>query len=475
MASEDIFAYFLANGNPDDDGKRVSYLLWFLDHFPSTEFSGIDRILYEYASFSGALRVPFKLDYAEVFCSDVLRKLLIKHKIKVTGTEDLNFEDPSALENALRITTETLRDIIINWETNRDNYSISDFIVSAKSFMHRRLDERLTDILSGTFEMKSDTDDTEKALSWAQVQLENIKNIYDESTLEELDVTTQSALKGINAEFICDTGLEGIDSDIDGIYTTQLGGVEAAPGTGKTRFALGVWTYRAAVYYKRNVLYFSLEQNVAECEAMLVARHVFELFQLQIPDKLIYKKKVPDEYKEQVEAARVDLFESGKYGKITIIACDLYMETFIDKIKSLDRLQGPYDLIIIDYMALITEKNKYGKPKAIGEIVSYCYREFKRYVRNHNKAGIAVNQLNRDGIAASKADKEITTDMAQGGLEVYRSTDFNLTISATKEMELQHVRRISQPKKRSSEGMGSLIVNVRLGICLWYQQAKKII
>ena len=147
------------------------------------------------------------------------------------------------------------------------------------------------------------------------------------------------------------------------------------------------------------------------------------------------------------------------------------METFISKIKAVDRLQGPFDLIIIDYMALISEQSTYGKPKGIGEIVSYCYKSFKKYVRKNKKAGIAVNQLNRDGITASKANKEITTDMAQGGVEVYRSTDFNLTITATNEMELQNKRKIVQPKKRSSQGMGAILVDVRLGICLWYQQA----
>lgn len=466
----DIFSYFVASGDPVADGKRTSQLLWFVDNFPSTEFHGEDRIMYEYAQFSSTLRIPFKADYLAVFCDNELRKFLIKTKIRITGTEDLNYDDPSALETAYKIVTEALKDVIVVWE--REPHDPMDFIVSAKSFIHGQLDTRLTETLSSAFNMKSDTEDPAKALTYAQMQLENIRDIYDESILEELDVTT-SSVKVTKPEFVSDTGLPGIDRDIDGIYTTQLGGVEAAPGTGKTRFALGVWAYRAAVFFQKNVLYYSLEQSKEECEAMLVSRHIYELYGIQIPDKLIFKDKVPEEYVEQVKSARMDLFESGKYGKIQIEAVDLYMETFIQKIKSIDRLKGPFDLIIIDYMALIAEQNTYGKPKNIGEIVSYCYKSFKKYVRREKKAGIAVNQLNREGIAASKANKEITTEMAQGGIEVYRSTDFNLTISATAEMELQNKRKISQPKKRSSEGMGSLMVDVRLGISLWYQQAKK--
>lgn len=464
----DIFSYFVANDDPEADGKRVSQMMWFVENFPSTEFKGEDRVMYEYLQFSSVLRIPLKSDYLAVFCEDDLRKFLIKTKIRVSGTEDLNYNDPSALETAHKIISDILKDIINVW--SKDPKNPQDFIVNAKSFMHSQLDSRLSDVLAASFDMKSDTEDSVKALNYAQVQLENLRDIYDESILEELDMTTASAT-AVHPEFVCDTGLPGVDRDIDGIYSTQLGGVEAAPGTGKTRFALGVWGYRAAVLYHKNVLFYSLEQSKEECEAMLIARHVFELFQIQIPDKLIFKDKVPEEYKQQVESARIDLFESGKYGKIRIEATDLYMETFISKIKAVDRLQGPFDLIIIDYMALISEQSTYGKPKGIGEIVSYCYKSFKKYVRKNKKAGIAVNQLNRDGITASKANKEITTDMAQGGVEVYRSTDFNLTITATNEMELQNKRKIVQPKKRSSQGMGAILVDVRLGICLWYQQA----
>ena len=60
------------------------------------------------------------------------------------------------------------------------------------------------------------------------------------------------------------------------------------------------------------------------------------------------------------------------------------------------------------------------------KIVSRGYRMFKRYVRKNRKGGISVNQFNREGIAASKADKEIDATMGAGGIEAYRSTDVNI-------------------------------------------------
>ena len=59
-----------------------------------------------------------------------------------------------------------------------------------------------------------------------------------------------------------------------------------------------------------------------------------------ISDKMITTRSVPPELQPKVEAARIDLFESGKYGKIGIQETDLYLEDFIEKIKTQDRING---------------------------------------------------------------------------------------------------------------------------------------
>lgn len=79
---------------------------------------------------------------------------------------------------------------------------------------------------------------------------------------------------------------------------------------------------------------------------MLVARHTLQMFGDIISDKMITTRSVPPELQPKVEAARIDLFESGKYGKIGIQETDLYLEDFIEKIKTQDRINGPYDIII---------------------------------------------------------------------------------------------------------------------------------
>ena len=59
--------------------------------------------------------------------------------------------------------------------------------------------------------------------------------------------------------------------------------------------------------------------------------------------------------------------------------------------------------------------------------------------------------------------------MAQGGIAVYRNTDYNLAISMTETMKLQQKRRFSQPKVRSSSGFPSFIADTRLGFCYFKQ------
>jgi hypothetical protein len=207
---------------------------------------------------------------------------------------------------------------------------------------------------------------------------------------------------------------------------------------------------------------------------MLTARHNLHMFGDIISDKMITTNTVPAEFKSKVEASRMDLFESNKYGKINIQEANLYLEDFIEKIKTQDRVNGPYDIIIIDHMSLLqTKPPKYGAPPPDYMIVKKAYQRFKRYIRKSKKGGISVNQFNREGIAASKADKEIDATMGAGGIEAYRSTDANITITYTETMEAQGWRKISLPKSRSSAGFGSIMLTTKLGCCYWAQMPKK--
>lgn len=431
----DIFSHFISR-DTKDDGRRVGYILWFVDTFPSFEFKGEDFIMRLYCEYCARLGVPMKSQYFSVYLSTELRKILIETRVKLPGTDNLSYDEPTGLESAYQVATEYLQ----NEFSILESYSsdIQDFPVAADAYMSQRLSERTVEELGKAYEVLSSSDNSQATVDYALDRLILLRDIYSKEHIDQLEDVALREVGTTDFNFVTDTGIRIIDDDISGVYTTQLFSVEAQPGTGKTRFALGVMAYRTAVLYKKNVVYYQLEQTEAEAISMLVARHVFTLYNIQISSGMIQFNRVPPELQDKVTAARIDLFESGKYGKIKIINTDLYYETLEQVFRKDDKLFGPFDLVIVDYMGLIMQKpDKYHKEKLDYQVIAESYRKMKHYMRSTRKCGLAVSQLNREGIAAGKADKEITPEMAQGGIVVYKHTDQNLALTRTATMEAQ--------------------------------------
>lgn len=449
--------------------KRLGYLHWFCSTFPQDEFRQEEYILRAFAEYCVKLDVDLNYKYLGTFLDMNLTPILTKEHIHVAGTESISFDDPHGLATAKLTTKTVILDMFREMEESED--TLDDFKVCADTFMTRRLNERLTEVLNKTFEMTT-TDTNMSAADYAYNAIAELKFVYDRDNLEELD---EDRTEKDESEFLTDTPLQFINDDIGGLYATQLGGIEAQPGTGKTRFAFSCIVYRAVTKYKRNCVIFALEQSKPEVKSIFIAHHVFHLFNVQIDSKLIYRNKVPDELKEMVETAKIDLFESGKYGKIHIEERMLYLESMIGTITTIDRLHGPFDIVVIDYMGLIEQEDstdRYRVRLQDYQIIGRAFRWFKRYVRKTRKGGIAVSQLNGVGIEAGKQDKELDTTMAQGGIEVYRNTDWNIAITMTPEMKAQQKRRFSQPKVRDSAGFPRTVVDTRLGFAYFYQQKK---
>lgn len=465
-----VFTHFISRGNPEEDRRRLHYAAWFISTFPESEFESDELLFYKYLEFSVNMNTILKFDYFQIWIDTELRRILHATNIRVTGCEGLRYEDPLAFETAVRTTNDVLCDTYNALEMMES--VITDFQVNMMSYIRTRMESRLTQALTSTYELLNDTNDvlatTDKLLSEA----EHIRMIYDENKIKKLDENYDD--DSSTDEFVTKCTLDLVDKDSLGLFKTQLFGVEAQPGTGKTRFVLGTYVYEAIVTYHKNVAFYALEQRKKEVKAMLTSHHVYKMFGVKIPDQHILRGLVPDEHKHYVESAGYDLFKSGKYGKVWIYDDDLFVDDLERTLLTHDRISGPFDLVVIDYMGMIKAKPaKYSKYKDVTSILADAYPGFKHYVRTHNKAGIAIGQFNRDGVAAGKADKEITTEMAQGGMVVYRNTDYNIAISMTDTMKAQRKRRFSQPKVRSSEGFPPHIVDVQLGILKFTQAARK--
>ena len=457
-----IFSYFVSR--QDDAGqRRLGYLSWFVLQYPQEEFRREEAIFRNFMGYCSKLSVPLKLSYFEVYLSTELKKFLVESKTKIDGTENLSYEEPNSLETAVQ----TTRDVMLaNYrEIEANAVDLDDFPVMMNAFRVERLNERTTEVLGQTYDLIA-KHGTEDGNAFAMERLTALRETYDEAALEEIanfGVSEQAM------EPVVDSGIPAIDKDIVALCRTQLLDISAPPGAGKTRMAIGVFSHRALLAGK-NVLYYTLEQSKAEIEAMLTSRHLYHMYKDIVSDKMITTKSVPKELQAKVEAARIDILESGRYGKFEVHATDLYLEDFIEKIKMQDRISGPFDVIVIDHMSLMQSiPPKYGRPLDDYRVVAKSYRKFKQFVRNNKKVGISINQFNREGIEASRQDKEINATMGAGGIEAYRSTDANITITYTEAMAAKGQRKISLPKSRSSAGFGSIAVDVRLECCLFAQ------
>lgn len=474
---DDVFSYLLPHLNDDDTirQKRLAHALWFVNNFPESEFEGEELVMYKLLHMASKYGIIASDRYVSVFCATELKPLIAKKNIRIDGLEGLKYEEASALNTA----TEQMKALIYEEYdrlSNIDECVPENFASELIYWMDMQLNKRLVSVYSHGFEMMGNMErgqiGASDALSYTKMKIDSIYAIYDKTKLEELAYATPDANR---VKFVTDTGLPTIDKDSLGFYTTQLVGIEAPPGEGKTRFANGVIGYRAATIYKQNVAIYAAEQNWDEIESLYVSRHVYELYAVVISDSLIRYKKVPDDLIDLVESARFDLFESDKYGAIHIYSDVICYDTMISKFKINDsKVEGGYHVIIIDHMSLLeqsppSEGQYYIKRLDQWQRTSEGFKICKRYARAAQKLIIAINQLNAKGSDAAKRGEDSGVSGGSGGMETYRSTDYNMVISSTKEMQVQHKRRIYNPKKRSSEGFDGVICQVTLACCYWKQ------
>lgn len=484
-----IYRHFIKRDT--DDLKliniRKGISMWFVESFPLQEFKGIDAVFYNMMELAHRVGIPVSERYMEVYIKTELRQFLYRSKVKVQGAEGLIYEDPLALEQATVISADVLRAEFYNLLTEPEE--IEDFQIEIIEFMDSQRNERVLDLLMNAHQtatgVSSGRVGSADAAEVINYESQAILDVYDKTKLEELgDLFPRLQMsddgKGEAAfrhAFNC--GIPSIDKDTRGFFTSRLYGIEAPPGAGKTRFTTGVLIYSASVFHGLNSVYHTLEQKDVEIKAILIALHIYHLYGKIVPDNMVLTRhEIKDlDIRRKIDVAEKDLFESGKYGKITVKDKKIFLENFINTLKQEDILEGGYDVFAIDYMSLIEqEPPKAGSRHFVHlsdwKIIQQAYRKFKAFCLHNGKVGIAINQLNKEGSEKANAGKDTDENDAQGGMEVYRSTDYNMVIGGTDEMKAQDKRRLTNPKKRGSKGFGALILDCLIEIGYFYEGNK---
>ncbi len=207
------------------------------------------------------------------------------------------------------------------------------------------------------------------------------RDFFDSATLLEMQMErADEYAKNPNALRGLSTGLKNIDNILGGLHKSDLIILAARPSVGKSAFAVHM-AREAAVSEHKSVAYFSLEMPAVQVMERMMAQQMHaNLWRLRMGNLN------ESEFKRIPEA-------TGKLGEAKIFINDtpgISMMQLRSKARKL-AMENGLDLIIIDYLQLMTTRDIDNRAQAVGEIS----RSLKILARELNIPIIALSQLNR--------------------------------------------------------------------------------
>lgn len=205
------------------------------------------------------------------------------------------------------------------------------------------------------------------------------------------------------------TGFEKLDRITGGWQKSDLIIVAGRPGMGKTAFTLAL-ARNAAVLDKKSVAFFSLEMSTGQILQRLISSET-EIEQTKIQ-------------RGTLSPAELEIITTkiGNLNKANLYIDDtagLSVMDFRKKVRKIKRERG-LDLIIIDYLQLMTGNVNEGKGKAITnreQEIAYISRSLKAIAKELEVPVIALAQLSRQTEQRSGSGKKrpLLSDLRESG------------------------------------------------------------
>lgn len=474
-----IFKWFV------DDELSPAYITWFVESFSIDCFTGIDKLLYCFLKFCDDLTLPAKKKYLETFLLSDGRGLIKKHNIRLESFSQFDYKDPAAFEEAFRVISQTAittYELYSSVDLTDHTFKVDmyDFIQSEKrNILQEALTTAYTDLTSKS------SDDTSEELAY---KLDLLKEQFDTSKLEDLEFLTrnkvvmQSEEQDVNQtrtgtmRSIFYMGLPCIDEDLGPVKSKQIISIVGTPGGGKTRLAMIHSAYMCAVKSKKGVLIDEYELSANEIENIFIAYHIVNLFKgkVKIADRSMNNNALSREQLQYYQAAKDDLFHSGKYGRILIYDKRRVIQKMERQMLSFFKHNSDIELWVIDYagMWLSEKQDKYDKDLSRAEYINAGYDTVKSILKTADVASVIVNQYNKEGIRDNDAGKIPTFDGVQGGNTVSYYSDYVVAMTNTPEQELAHISLLSTMKKRAAAGFRAVEIRKDLAVSLFTQQPR---
>ncbi len=275
----------------------------------------------------------------------------------------------------------------------RDKYDIRTLISTAREIVEEASD--------GTADASALLDSAEQRI----FDIRRGKNMQGLQRLNEVIVETFDRLDKLNSPDSdqykgIPTGIRELDETITGLNRTDFILLGARPGMGKTSFALNIARH-AAVKAERTVAVFSLEMGKEQLCSRLLSTEA-----LVGGTKLRTGKLEEDEW--------VRLIEAGDILSKTKIYLDDTPSITVPEIKAKLRRLRDVDLVIIDYLQLMSSANRKNEGNRVQEI-SEITRGLKVMAKELNIPVLALSQLARDSEKRAGNHRPMLSDLRDSG------------------------------------------------------------
>lgn len=468
-----IFKWLTVEGG---DPKASAYTFWFSSMFEPREFSGIDRLLMCYIKYCSTLAVVPRAEYLDAYLTVDGKSDVKRYNIKTDTMTTYDYKQVSQLEEAYRIIASLAKTTYADYVT--EDLTNRDFKVDMHTFMAEKKSQSLQDALMQTYPKLTDGSDINEVASDLTSVIAEIQETYNMSKIGEIDFApSNGARRDTRMRYICDTGIPAIDGDIGGIYSRLIYTFNAQPKSGKTRFSLANWAY-PVMMAGQDVVYYETELTRGQVENILIAYHITKLYRgrIKIPDSIMNKEnKMTDEQRQIYESARIDLFESERYGKF-YFRKPFAVDKVKDEVLAISRVsESGIGLVVVDYMGLAKEDpaSKWDRRKDEYQVIADGYKEIGDLRDIVDAAFLCINQYNDKGIDAAYAGKEIRSGMVQGGHIVQRHTDYDINMTFTEEQKIAGVRTLSAGLVRGAAGFNNVLMSIDASVSIFRQELSR--
>lgn len=375
---ESILGYFLINEKDWDIWFQMLSEKDFLNPINQIIFSTIKELLDENSKISDTL---------------ILTKLASKNKLQEVGGEKKLFE-----LKAKAATKSNLAEIYKIIEENSKLRQTEKLVTQIK----KELDSpnvRSESILS-MFENQL----LEITLDRQTKNFESIITVVDQllEEIQQYKISNSKRLKGVS------TGIAILDNITAGMQRGDLIILAARPSMGKTAFALNLACNVAMNNYqeKTNVVFFSLEMATKQLVARILSR------ESGVPGDRIKQPNLINVQQElKLKATK------NKVASWSFLIDDTPGITLSDiqwKLKKLHKSLKKIDLVIIDYLQLVTSDGNKTKSENRQNEVAKISRTFKQLAREIDAPVIALSQLSR-GVEQREDKMPILSDLRESG------------------------------------------------------------